>query len=79
MIGETLIRATDENAGPVTALRIDAPAAPTATATWSPTRSPAWIETTFGLDRDDEGSLVPARKPVTVRGRRPVLAGQTGT
>jgi len=78
VIGETLIRATDENAGPVTTLRINAPAAPVSYGDLVRDPLAAWIETTFGLDRDDEGNLS-RRKPVTVQAAAQSLAEQTGT
>ena len=83
MIGETLIRATDEDAGPVTAQRINAPAAPVSYGDLVRDPLASWIETTFGLDRDDEGNLA-RRKPVTVQAAaqaagasRPGLTGRS--
>ena len=78
VIGETLIRATDEDAGPVTTRRINAPAAPVSYGDLVRDPLAAWIETTFGLDRDDEGNLA-RRKPVTVQAAAQALAEQTGT
>ena len=78
VIGETLIRATNEDAGPVTTRRINAPAAPVSYGDLVRDPLAAWIETTFGLDRDDEGNLS-RRKPVTVQAAAQALAEQTGT
>ena len=78
VIGETLIRATSEDAGPVSAARIAAPAAPADYADLVRDPLAAWIETAFGLDRDDEGNLA-RRKPTTVQRAALDLAGLTAT
>src|ERR1039457_7670798 len=78
VIGETLIRGTYEEAGSVTAQRINAPVAPSDYADLVRDPLASWIETTFGLDRDDEGNLS-RRKPVTVQAAAQSLAEQTGT
>jgi tRNA A-37 threonylcarbamoyl transferase component Bud32/very-short-patch-repair endonuclease len=77
VIGETLIRATDEDAGPLTVQRINAPVAPSGYADLVRDPLAAWIETTFGLDRDDEGNLV-RRKPTTVQAAAKNLASLAG-
>jgi serine/threonine protein kinase/superfamily II DNA/RNA helicase/very-short-patch-repair endonuclease len=78
VIGETLIRGTYEEAGSVTAQRINAPVAPSDYADLVRDPLASWIETTFGLDRDDEGNLA-RRKPTTVQAAAGELAKQTGT
>ena len=78
VIGETLIRATDSDAGPVTAARIAAPVAPAGYADLARDPMASWIETTFGLDTDDEGNLA-RRKPTTVQKAARELAAATGT
>ena len=78
VIGETLIRATDEDASPVTAARIAAPAAPADYADLVRDPLASWIETAFGLDRDDEDNLA-RRKPTTVQQAALDLAALTGT
>ena len=77
VIGETLIRATAEDAGPVTPARIAAPAAPAGYADLVRDPLACWIETAFGLDRDDEGKLA-RRAPTTVQRAARDLAAQTG-
>ena len=77
VIGETLIRATDEDTDPVTARRINAPVPPSAYADLIRDPLASWVETTFGLDRDDEGNLV-RRKPTTVQAAAKGLADTTG-
>jgi hypothetical protein len=78
VIGETLIRATREDTGPVFAQRIAASSAPAAYADLVADPLASWAETTFGLDRDEEGRLV-RRKPTTVQAAARLLAEQTGT
>jgi len=75
VIGETLIRATDEDAGAVTAQRVNAPVAPSGYTDLVRDPLASWIETTFGLDRDDEGKLA-RRKPTTVQAAARELAAQ---
>ena len=77
VIGETLIRATAEDAGPVTPARIAAPAAPADYGDLVRDPLASWIETAFGLDRDDEGKLA-RRAPTTVQRAARDLAAQTG-
>ena len=77
VIGETLIRATAEDAGPVTPARIAAPAAPADYADLVRDPLASWIETAFGLDRDDEGKLA-RRAPTTVQRAARDLAAQAG-
>ena len=77
VIGETLIRATAEDAGPVTPARIAAPAAPADYADLVRDPLAGWIETAFGLDRDDEGKLA-RRAPTTVQRAARDLAAQAG-
>ena len=55
VISETLLRATDEDAGPVTLARIAAPAAPASYADLRHDPLASWIEAAFNLGRDDEG------------------------
>jgi serine/threonine protein kinase/superfamily II DNA/RNA helicase/very-short-patch-repair endonuclease len=74
VIGETLIRGTAEDAGPVTAHRISAPTAPAAYTDLTRDSLASWVETTFGLDRDEEGRLV-RRAPTTVQ----LAAGKLAT
>jgi ATP-dependent helicase YprA (DUF1998 family)/serine/threonine protein kinase/very-short-patch-repair endonuclease len=78
VIGETLIRATAEESGAVTAERVLAPAAPAGYQDLVADPLASWIETKFGLDRDDEGRLA-RRAPVTVTEVAAELAAQTGT
>lgn len=80
VIGETLVRATVEpdEAGPVTETRINAPAAPASYGDLVRDPLASWIETTFGLDRDDEGKLA-RRAPVTVEDAAIKLASATST
>ena len=78
VIGETLIRATDEDTGPVTVARITAPVAPVDYTDLVRDPLASWIETAFGLDRDDEGNLA-RRKPTTVQRAALALAELTGT
>jgi hypothetical protein len=77
VIGETLIRATDEDIGPVTVQRINAPVAPSGYADLVMDPLASWIETTFGLDRDDEDKLA-RRKPTTVQAAALELAPLAG-
>jgi superfamily II DNA/RNA helicase/very-short-patch-repair endonuclease len=77
VIGETLIRATDENAGPVTPQRVSAPAAPAGYPDLTRDPLASWVENTFGLDRDEEDRLV-RRTPTTVQLAAGELATQTG-
>ena len=77
MIGETLVRATAEDAGPVTPARIAAPAAPADYGDLVRDPLASWIETAFGLDRDDEGKLA-RRAPTTVQRAARDLAAQAG-
>ncbi len=77
VIGETLVRATGEQAGPVTIERIAAPAAPADYADLVRDPLASWVETSFGLDRDGEGRLA-RRAPTTVQLAAAQLAGQTG-
>jgi len=77
VIDETLVRATDEDAGPVTVARISAPAAPAAYVDLVRDPLASWVETSFGLDRDEEGRLA-RRVPTTVQLAASRLAGQTG-
>ena len=77
VIGETLIRATAEDAGPVTPARIAAPAAPAGYGDLVRDPLACWIEAAFGLDRDDEGRLA-RRAPTTVQRAARDLAAQTG-
>ncbi len=77
IIGETLIRATAEDTGPVTPARIAAPAAPARYADLVRDSVACWIESAFGLDRDDEGRLA-RRAPTTVQRAARDLAAQTG-
>ena len=67
VIGETLIRATAEDAGPVTAGADHRARRPRRLRrTWSATRWPPGSRPAFGLDRDDEGKLA-RRAPATVQ------------
>ena len=77
VIGETIIRATAEDAGPVTPARIAAPAAPADYANLVRDPLASWVETAFGLDRDDEGKLA-RRVPTTVQRAARDLAAQVG-
>jgi superfamily II DNA/RNA helicase/tRNA A-37 threonylcarbamoyl transferase component Bud32 len=77
VIGETLVRATDEDPGPVTRQRVGAPIAPADYGDLVRDPLASWIETTFGLDRDDEGNLA-RRKPTTVQIAAKELANQSG-
>ena len=77
VIGETIIRATAEDAGPVTPARIAAPAAPADYADLVRDPLASWVETAFGLDRDDEGKLA-RRVPTTVQRAARDLAAQAG-
>ena len=77
VIGETLIRATREDAGPVTQQRVAAPVAPASYEDLQRDPLASWIETTFGLDRDDEGNLA-RRAPVTVEKAAEKLVANTG-
>ena len=77
VIGETLIRGTDESAGPVTAQRLQASAAPASYADLVADPLAAWAETSFGLDRDEEGRLK-RREPVTVQMAAQRLATESG-
>jgi tRNA A-37 threonylcarbamoyl transferase component Bud32 len=77
VIGETLIRGTEENPGPVTPQRIATPVAPAAYPDLARDPLASWIETEFGLDRDDEGNLA-RRRPTTVQLAATELARQTG-
>ena len=77
IIGETLIRATAEDAGPVTPARVAAPIAPAGYSDLVRDPLACWIEAAFGLDRDDEGKLA-RRAPTTVQRAARDLAAQTG-
>ena len=75
VIGETLVRATGEHAGPVTIQRITAPAAPADYADLVRDPLASWVETSFGLDRDEEGRLA-RRAPPRCSSRRPSSPGR---
>lgn len=77
VIGETLVRATAADPGPVTRQRVAAPAAPADYADLVADPLASWVETTFGLERDGDGRWT-RRPPVTVQHAARVLAGQTG-
>ena len=77
VIGETLVRATGEDAGPVTVGRISAPTAPADYADLVRDPLAFWAETGFGLDRDKEGRLT-RRAPTTVQLAAAELARETG-
>ena len=77
IIGETLVRATAEDPGPVMLARIAAPAAPAGYGDLVRDPLASWIETAFGLDRDDEGKLA-RRAPTTVQRAACDLTAQTG-
>jgi serine/threonine protein kinase/superfamily II DNA/RNA helicase/very-short-patch-repair endonuclease len=76
VIGETLVRATGEDAGLVTIERIIAPVAPADYVDLVRDPLASWAETSFGLDRDEEGRLA-RRAPTTVQLAAAQLAGQT--
>jgi len=77
VIGETLVRATAEDPGPVTRQRIAAPAAPADYADLAGDPLASWVETTFGLDRDGDGRWV-RRPPETVQQAARLLSEQSG-
>ncbi len=77
VIGETLVRATAADPGPVTRQRIAAPAAPADYADLAGDPLASWVETAFGLDRDGDGRWV-RRPPVTVHQAARLLATQAG-
>jgi serine/threonine protein kinase/very-short-patch-repair endonuclease len=77
VIGETLVRATREDAGPVTPQRIAASSAPADYADLVADPLASWAESAFGLDRDEENRLA-RRTPTTVQAAAALLAGQTG-
>jgi tRNA A-37 threonylcarbamoyl transferase component Bud32 len=77
VIGETLVRATATDPGPVTRQRIAAPVAPADYVDLAADPLASWIETTFGLERDGDGRWV-RRPPETVQHAAQLLAGQTG-
>ena len=77
VIGETLVRATAADPGPVTRQRIAAPAAPADYADLAADPLASWAETAFGLARDSDGRWA-RRPPVTVQQAARLLAGQTG-
>jgi serine/threonine protein kinase len=76
VIGETLVRATDPDAGPVTAARVLAPAAPRDYADLAADPLASWIETTFGLVADEAGRLVRAQ-PAMIETAAKDLSDQT--
>lgn len=74
VIGETLIRATDEDAAArVDAIRINAPGAPVRYADLVRDPLASWIESRFGLERDEEGKLA-RRAPTTIEAAARELA-----
>ena len=77
VIGETLVRATRADVGPVTAARVNAPAAPRDYADLVADPLTSWIESSFGLGTDVSGRLV-RRPPSSVETAADELAGQTG-
>lgn len=77
VLGETLIRATDDHAGAVTAQRVTAPVAPVSYEDLARDPLAAWTETNFGLDRDEEARLI-RRQPTTVQLAAQQLADETG-
>jgi len=64
VIGETLVRATREDPGPVTRQRIAAPVAPADYADLIADPLASWVETTFGLERDADGLSTNKLRPL---------------
>lgn len=77
VIGETLVRATRADTGPVTAARMNAPAAPRDYADLVADPLASWIEATFGLGTDTSGRLV-RRAPSSVEMAAEQLSTETG-
>ncbi|MEV5550614.1 protein kinase [Streptomyces sp. NPDC052309] len=66
VIGETLVRATDEAPGTVPAERLTSPAAPRAYADLVRDPLARWIETRFGLATDEATGRLVRRRPTTI-------------
>ncbi|MEV5407537.1 protein kinase [Thermopolyspora sp. NPDC052614] len=77
VIGETLVRATDEPPAQVPAERLRAPGAPRAYADLVHDPLARWIESRFGLTEDPTGRLI-RRKPARIEDAAAELAESTG-
>ncbi|MFF3442543.1 protein kinase [Streptosporangium sp. NPDC002721] len=77
IIGETLVRATDEAPGTVPVERLRAPGAPRAYADLVKDPLARWIETRFGLTTDETGRLV-RQRPAKIEEAALELAGDSG-
>ncbi|MEU0516731.1 protein kinase [Streptosporangium sp. NPDC006007] len=77
VIGETLVRATEEAPDTVPAERLRAPAAPRAYADLVKDPLARWIETRFGLATDEAGRLV-RQKPAKIEEAAAELAAGSG-
>ncbi|MFC7012356.1 protein kinase [Streptomyces viridiviolaceus] len=78
VIGETLVRATDEAPGAVPAERLTSPAAPRAYADLVRDPLARWIETRFGLATDEATGRLVRRRPTTIDAAARELAEQSG-
>ncbi|HZU56018.1 MAG TPA: DEAD/DEAH box helicase, partial [Actinocrinis sp.] len=77
VIGETLVRATRADAGPVTAARVKAPTAPHDYVDLVADPLASWIETTFGLaPADDDPNRLVRRSPTSVEKAAEELSAQ---
>ncbi|MFA3872848.1 protein kinase [Streptomyces sp. MMCC 100] len=78
VIGETLVRATDEAPDTVPAERLTSPAAPRAYADLVRDPLARWIETRFGLATDEVTGRLVRRRPTTLDAAASELSEQSG-
>jgi serine/threonine protein kinase len=78
VIGETLVRGTEELSGDVPAVRLTAPTAPRGYADLVCDSLASWIESTFGLVADQAGGRLVRQRPETVEHAATLLAEQSG-
>ncbi|MBJ6642703.1 protein kinase [Streptomyces sp. BSE7-9] len=78
VIGETLVRATDDAPDAVPAERLTSPAAPRAYADLVRDPLARWIETQFGLATDEQTGRLVRRRPTTIDAAARELAERSG-
>ncbi|MGI5122302.1 protein kinase domain-containing protein [Marinactinospora thermotolerans] len=78
VIGETLVRATEEAPATVSAERLQAPAAPRSYEALTKDPLARWVESRFGLEREEETGRLRRCAPDTVEAAAAELAAQSG-
>ncbi|MFE0676145.1 protein kinase [Streptomyces sp. NPDC058867] len=78
VIGETLVRATDEAPGAVSAERLRVPAAPRSYEALTRDPLARWVESRFGLEREEETGRLRRCPPDTVEKAAAELSAATG-